>query len=453
MDDEAVLIRDALRLAERIRRCPIERLIPHSQDISVLCSTTNHVYESVSDRATTSGRQPSPRRLRLGTPSYPTALTSTPSSAKASSAIRSRQISAAQAMRAASVTAISLGATIRDVLTLQPELWVEENSDPRNAHLQPILYLQKAAALTKSEARDRLLLTCSCHSLARDFQSFEQSQGWIPQHDSLLRRIQSGHEPAVQQHGKHRQKFLSRLKGQQNMDRYKLDAGLRLGTKIRLVEAIGEELQLGFGLGVLLGYECHKLSRLSYRELSSVARSLQSQDAEVLQPIRSFCNEFSVCWKGVVDRYHNNFGKWSQNPILRANANFLTVSSFLGLFGPVGVTSPVVDTSVPNEDNLIALSSTSRQDIPSTTCSSGAVGEIYTSTAAVDDTSRTIGSNGVFTNMATMTCEDACTFAAGSGPFQALYDFGFDQSLFEIAGCNSAADSWSSFGPTTTHTG
>lgn len=183
MDDEAVLIRDALRLAERIRHCPIERLIPHSQDISVLCSTTNHVYESVSDRAMTSGRQPSPRRLRLGTPSYPTALTSMPSSAKASSAIRSRQVSAAQAMKAASITAISLGATIRDVLTLQPELWVEENSDPRNAHLQTILYLQKAAALSKSEARDRLLLTCSCHwhgTFNRSNRAKDGSRNMIP---------------------------------------------------------------------------------------------------------------------------------------------------------------------------------------------------------------------------------------------------------------------------------
>ena len=138
MDDEAVLIRDALRLAERIRHCPIERLMPHSQDISVLCSTTNHVYESVSDRATASGRQPSPRQLRLGSPSYPTALTSTPSCTKASSPTRSRQVSAAQAVQAASLIAISLGAIIRDVLTLQQEFWVEANSDPRNAHLQPI---------------------------------------------------------------------------------------------------------------------------------------------------------------------------------------------------------------------------------------------------------------------------------------------------------------------------
>ena len=307
MDDEAVLIRDALRLTERIRHCPIEKLIPHAQDISVLCSTTNHVHESVSDRATTSGRRPSPERLRSRTSPYPRALT--PGPAKASSATRSRQISAAHAIRAASITAVSLGAIIRDVFTLQPEFWIEANSDPRNAHLQPILYLQKAAALSKSEARDRLLLTCSCHSLARDFQSFEQSQGWVPQHDSMLRRIQSGHEPAVQQHGKHHQKFLSLLTGQQRMDRDKLDAGLRLGKKMRLVEAIGEELQLGFGLGVLLGYECHKLSRLSYRELSTFARSLQSQDAEVLQPIRSFCNESTVWWKGVVDRYHSRFSK------------------------------------------------------------------------------------------------------------------------------------------------
>ncbi len=309
MDDEAVLIRDALRLTELIRHCPIERLIPHSQDLSVLCSKTNHVYESVSDRATTSGSQPPPRRLLSGTPSSLTWSTSTPGSTKASSAARSRQVSAAQAIKAASITAVSLGATFWDVFTLPQDFWVEANADPRNAHLQPILYLQKATALTKSEARDRLLLTCACHSLARDFQSFEQSQGWISQHDSLLHRIQSGHEPAAQQHGKHHQKFLSLLKGQQNMDKDKLDAGLRLGTKMRLVEAIGEELQLGFGLGVLLGYECHKLSRLSYRELSSIARCLQSQDAEVLQPIRSFCTEFSVWWNVVVDRYHNHFSK------------------------------------------------------------------------------------------------------------------------------------------------
>jgi len=67
--------------------------------------------------------------------------------------------------------------------------------------------------------------------------------------------------------------------------------------------------------------------------------------------------------------------------------------------------------------------------------------------AAVDDTSSTFGSNGVYTNMAIMTGEDVCAFAAGSGPVQVLDDFGFDQSLFETATYSPAADIWSSFGP------
>jgi len=75
------------------------------------------------------------------------------------------------------------------------------------------------------------------------------------------------------------------------------------------------------------------------------------------------------------------------------------------------------------------------------------VGETCTSAAAVDDTSSTFGSNGVYANMAIMTGEDVYAFAAGSGPFQVLDDFSFGQSLFVTATYDPAADFWSSFGP------
>ena len=122
----------------------------------------------------------------------------------------------------------------------------------------------------------------------------------------------------------------------------------------------------------------------------------------------------------------------SKNSIQSANAGVLTVSSVAGPFSPVGVTSPAVGISAPEENNLLAFLATSCHDIPSTACSADAV-ETRTSAAAVDDTYGTIGSNGVYASMATMTDEDVCNFTAGTEPFHVVDDFGFDRSLFEIA--------------------
>ena len=48
------------------------------------------------------------------------------------------------------------------------------------------------------------------------------------------------------------------------MNKAKLESDMRLDVKMRLVEAIADELHLGSTLGILLGHECRKLPRLKY---------------------------------------------------------------------------------------------------------------------------------------------------------------------------------------------
>ena len=56
----------------------------------------------------------------------------------------------------------------------------------------------------------------------------------------------------------------------QHTGKEKFDAGLRLGTKMRLVEALGEIAGLGPAVGLLMGYESVSYTHLTLPTIYSV---------------------------------------------------------------------------------------------------------------------------------------------------------------------------------------
>ena len=313
MDEEATLIQNAVQLVERIIQRPIDRLLPHADNIRRLNLAAASLYQPLAyySRLSCEGHEtaivlnPTEFTGSVVTflpPATPNAMLTRPLKT-----VKSRLISASDALSAAHKTAGYLGATILEHFILDEQNWLETACDQRTSHLQPIFNLQKAVASVRSDARDRLLLACSCHSLARDFQLFEQSRGWTSKEELITQRLLEGSDPAIHQYAKHHQNFLAWL-NRNDIHRDKLDAGLRLGTKLRVIEVLGQESQLGCGLSLLLGFECHKLSRLPYRELSIITQHLRNRAAALELRTVNFCNQFNAWWRDVNNRYHALYG-------------------------------------------------------------------------------------------------------------------------------------------------
>lgn len=216
---------------------------------------------------------------------------------------RSRHVSATVALDAAKRSVISLQETLRQDLDIS-QLLGSKDCDWRLAHLQPIFSLQNVRSTARSEAEDRLLLVCSCLSLATDFQHYESALDRTPRHDVALSRILQGQDPAIQQNGKHCQKFLAKLTSY-NIHKERFDAGLRLGGKLSLIEAVGGELGLGPGLSLLMGYECSKISRMPYREISQMFILLRDDSVGKFHAIREFCSSFGLWWLALHRNYHS----------------------------------------------------------------------------------------------------------------------------------------------------
>jgi len=308
--DEATLISGAARLTEEIRMRPIERLLPYSPQIQRLLSSVNDLSLAVSGQSdvtpqwslaeNTPVQLLKPPENSIGSiAAQVDELVPVRSSRRLNNLrAKSRQISAMEALCAAADNVSQLGLMIRS--TFQKLDWF--TCDERIAHLGPIFSLQKCKIPTKAGIFERLQLTCSCQSFAKDFRSFEKNNGWTPKQDVLVKRILQGSDTASHRIGKHLQNFIS---SQPSLaaHREKLDAGLRLGTKLQVIEEIGRSLGLGSGLALLMGYECHKVSRLTYKDFHLIKAYLEN-DGGRFKAIREFSLEFSSWWSGCQQRYH-----------------------------------------------------------------------------------------------------------------------------------------------------
>lgn len=122
---------------------------------------------------------------------------------------------------------------------------------------------------------DRLLLLSSCMSLATDFQSYELSIDNTSKQSVLTQCILQGRMPAVQTLSKHGQGFFNAV-GARRSDHIRLDTALRLGMKLHVFEAIGQQRGLDSILPLILGFELHKLLRLPYKTFLTISRALES---------------------------------------------------------------------------------------------------------------------------------------------------------------------------------
>jgi hypothetical protein len=296
-------------MAEGIRQLPLAHLLPHSLQLQRLFAITAEINTAVS-RAS----------INLANRGISNPCSSLPSSNSAQSPIesdqrtartphikRSRKVSAARALQAACDIAPVLAETIRKQIVTQLEKWCELPSDPRTCHLQPILSFQNDKSQSSVDSTDRIFLATSCQSLASDFAAFEQNHGWVSKHNVLLSQLLAGDSIAVQRHGHHHGNFFSSL-GDLGCHREKFDAGLRLGTKMRIIQSCAEAAGVGSTLGLLLGYECQSLGRLPYREFSELLLLLQGPRG-ALQPIIDFSNEFDEWWLQFSNHYHAIHGK------------------------------------------------------------------------------------------------------------------------------------------------
>nr|POE94479.1 hypothetical protein CFP56_16719 [Quercus suber] len=293
--EEAALINDLIYRIELVSHCPVDRLRSQSLGIERLNTMTNDLYRTVRSEEQINGTLdpvPTPR------------LSRNPEHISSNDKVhRSRHVSADAVLLTAKSSAVSLGNLLEQESNFLAVLLLPEQCDWRLAHLQPIFLLQRTGGSLRSKAEDRIFLLCSCLSLAREFQTYEESLGQISRHDTSICRILSGEDVAIQQNGKHFQGFLTTLK-HQAVHKGKFDAGLRLGIKLSLIETIGAKLGIGSGLSLVAGYECNKLARMSYREITRLFILLKNNHDGEFNTIRACCAELGEKWSQFHHNYH-----------------------------------------------------------------------------------------------------------------------------------------------------
>lgn len=92
----------------------------------------------------------------------------------------------------------------------------------------------------------------------------------------------------------------------------KLDAALRLGIKLAVVDAIGSELGIG-ALSLLMGFAFDRFARLSFSSLSLLRAEAMSQD--LVERLSKFSDRMALWWKAQREEYHACFGDASSGPV------------------------------------------------------------------------------------------------------------------------------------------
>lgn len=182
----------------------------------------------------------------------------------------------------------------------------------RQIHISSILTYQQRKAPSEIQGQEKLLMLCACMSLAKDFRDFEQKAGWVCKRDQLVQRIFQGQDTGIQRLAKHVGRYLASqdlLRGPRGADRLKFEAALRLGVKLEVLDEIGNANNLPC-LSLLLGFECVRVSRLSFSSLGRMHELLKSDDG-LHKEVSRFCRRVAVWWQASREFYHAQFGNTS----------------------------------------------------------------------------------------------------------------------------------------------
>lgn len=179
--------------------------------------------------------------------------------------------------------------------------------DARLLHLNYITTVGRTRRLRAIELNERLLLLCSCMSFATEFSEFERRHGWYAKEDLLYDSLSHGISPGVQRLKKHTKGFFDELRIPK-AEEQKLDMGLRLGTKLNVIEKIGRSCGLGSFLSLLLGFELSRAFRLPYDSIVGLVASITEQP-DVFEPIRKLADAYSRWWEECQAEYAVRFGK------------------------------------------------------------------------------------------------------------------------------------------------
>ena len=335
LDNDQAMIREVTSLILKIKDHPIERIAPFAEHIHFLSGHLETLLQRLDDsmdsvqlpRTSEDALICCPVSTMLNPSTTTTSSPSAPISESRQSLAphHNKQQLCSNAAPGVNVKTIhykqsvteALHCAVKNIVTVEKAVvtigaiskpdrpWFEQ--DKRIAHLQAIAILQKRKRTPLVLPQDRLLLILSCQSLAQDFQYFEKKSGWVPKEDQLIERILSGQDPSSQSIGKHFQNFLASHTALPT-DREQLDAGLRLGTKLRVIDAVTKSLGLGSGLALLLGYEYHKVSRLSYGAFPILKHALEFNEVQ-RKAIYHFSETIGPWLQDNQARYHEVYGR------------------------------------------------------------------------------------------------------------------------------------------------
>lgn len=174
----------------------------------------------------------------------------------------------------------------------------------RLLHVQNILTLQKRRLSISEASPERVLAICACRSLAMDFHEFERQLGVRPKEDILLERITQSADMHIQTIDKNLSQFLAAKFPGQEVNSTKLESALRLGIKLGLIDSIGRRVNIDC-LGLLVGFECAKLTRLPFYALSRLEAELTG--ADIYGRIRDFDVSMREWWSNCQHEYHARY--------------------------------------------------------------------------------------------------------------------------------------------------
>ena len=163
------------------------------------------------------------------------------------------------------------------------------------------------------------------------------------------------------------------------IDPNKIDSGIRLGTKLNLIAAIGAKRGFRSSLSLVAGFEIQKLSRLPYRAFTELDSALCKNSA-VSRRCSQVNHRYGRWWADVFSVYNTRFTRGSLSGkehqiyrcIIDSDENILAYlmpsdpPNISRPTPPVSIDSPLANTSysVPDSDDGDGVSVTTQLTTP-----------------------------------------------------------------------------------------
>lgn len=180
--------------------------------------------------------------------------------------------------------------------------------EPRVEHVRKILAIEDRRLSAAVGGHDRIKFICACLSLAKDFELYRRQRLDQPKTEKSSECLPMNADYSISDDELY-DAFVATQAPVNGTEKRVLNAAVRFGTKLRIVDAIGRSLDLGPGFALLCAYDYFNLSALPHRAFPVLRQELD-QSWAVCNGIKSFSSTIQNWWQRYLDSYEQQLSRF-----------------------------------------------------------------------------------------------------------------------------------------------